>query len=421
MIQKIIEKLKSPAILYTLSSLIYSFSTYMVLLFVPYKLNLESMAQFSAVVNISMMLSFVFEFGVVTSFLRFNQLYAITKYINAYMQIVIFLIMIFLSISFLGDPIDSFLGIDKIDVKRSYVYLIAFAILSWVFFKNIFLSNKKIGTIFVNAVVLTLIRLISLAVILFSSYNFSIEDILLYLFIAPFAVIMFYNLNYDLGAIKDSIKFFSNIRVKRIFFKRFKTILIFALTTYVISLLFVYTSRYPIIYLTKENATKLLAEIGYATSIGGMIIIFSVSIRSYLISKFNISNTDEIKRYIETMFSYRYKFLIATFLLSTLLSLVVYYIKPSYLSFDTVIYVFILVVSYAFSTYLGMFSLLSKTFNFNNLELRLNILRLILVLFWTNLFLIDHNMIGYIGLNLSMVAVEFIFAKIVLNRVAQKR
>ena len=421
MIQKIIEKLKSPAILYTLSSLIYSFSTYMVLLFVPYKLNLESMAQFSAVVNISMMLSFVFEFGVVTSFLRFNQLYAITKYINAYMQIVIFLIMILLSISFLGDPIDSFLGIDKIDVKRSYVYLIAFAILSWVFFKNIFLSNKKIGTIFVNAVVLTLIRLISLAVILFSSYNFSIEDILLYLFIAPFAVIMFYNLNYDLGAIKDSIKFFSNIRAKRIFFKRFKTILIFALTTYVISLLFVYTSRYPIIYLTKENATKLLAEIGYATSIGGMIIIFSVSIRSYLISKFNISNTDEIKRYIETMFSYRYKFLIATFLLSTLLSLVVYYIKPSYLSFDTVIYVFILVVSYAFSTYLGMFSLLSKTFNFNNLELRLNILRLILVLFWTNLFLIDHNMIGYIGLNLSMVAVEFIFAKIVLNRVAQKR
>jgi len=421
LIQKIIEKLKSPAILYTLSSLIYSFSTYMVLLFVPYKLNLESMAQFSAVVNISMMLSFVFEFGVVTSFLRFNQLYAITKYINAYMQIVIFLIMILLSISFLGDPIDSFLGIDKIDVKRSYVYLIAFAILSWVFFKNIFLSNKKIGTIFVNAVVLTLIRLISLAVILFSSYNFSIEDILLYLFIAPFAVIMFYNLNYDLGAIKDSIKFFSNIRAKRIFFKRFKTILIFALTTYVISLLFVYTSRYPIIYLTKENATKLLAEIGYATSIGGMIIIFSVSIRSYLISKFNISNTDEIKRYIETMFSYRYKFLIATFLLSTLLSLVVYYIKPSYLSFDTVIYVFILVVSYAFSTYLGMFSLLSKTFNFNNLELRLNILRLILVLFWTNLFLIDHNMIGYIGLNLSMVAVEFIFAKIVLNRVAQKR
>jgi len=419
--KKIIQKLKSPAILYTLSSLIYSFSTNMVLLFVPYKLNLESMAQFTAILNISFMLSFVFEFGVVTSFLRFNQLYGITKYINAYMQIIVFFLMFIAATTLLGYPIDKFLGIDSLNIGKEYVYLVAFAVLSWVFFKNIFLSNKKTEFIFFNALILTVIRVVVLVVIMINSNKFSMQELYLYLFILPFIVVMFFNLKNIFDYFIDSLKYISNKGVRGVFLKKFKTISFFAITTYMISILFVYASRYPVIYLTKESVTKTLAEIGYATTIGGMIIIFSVSIRSYFISKFNISNTDEIKKYINKMFSYRYKFLLITLLFATLVSAIIYFIKPNYLSFDTVVYVFILVVSYAFSSYLGMFSLLSKTFNFNKLELILNVIRLLLVIFWTNIFLKEHPIAGYTGLNFSMVVVEFIFAKIVLNRVAQKR
>ena len=420
MLSKIMDKLKNPAILYTLSSLIYSFSTYIIVLLVPYKLNLESMADFSASLNIVMMLSFVFEFGVVTSYLRYNQLYGVTKYINAYFQIAIFLLMFFVSGSFLGGYIDGFFGAGNITLKNSFVYLSSFAVLSWVFFKNIFLANKKINMIFINGVILTLVRIGFLTYILSSSDSFSMNDIYLYLFILPFVFIIFFNLKYDFEAFKESFSFSKNKIDRKIFLKRSKQIVIFALTTYVISVLYVYTSRYAIIYLTKFDAIKFIAELGYATSFGGMIIVFSVSIRSYLISKFNISNTKEIKDYIKMMASYKFKFIVASILFSSLLALMVYLIKPNYLSFDTVIFVFVLVQAYLTSAYLGMFSLLSKTFNFNNLELKLNLIRLALVIFWVHLLLLDYPIIGFIGLNLSMVLVEAFFAKIVLDRVDKK-
>ncbi|RUM67060.1 MAG: hypothetical protein DSZ06_02075 [Sulfurospirillum sp.] len=421
MLSKIKSLLHNPGMLYTLSSLIYSFSTYIIVLLIPYTLNLQSMANFSAALNIMMMLSFVFEFGVVTSFLRYNQLYDTTKYINAFMQIIIFILMVIFSETFFGDFLDKFFGVNHIDLDRTYIYLSAFAVLSWVFFKNIFLSNKKINMIFYNAVILTLIRIVFLAYIFISQKSFSLDEIYLMLFILPFIFIIFYNLRYDFISLKEAFKFSSNKTHKRVFFTRFKKILFFALTTYVISILYVYTSRYPILYLTKHNATKLLAELGYATSFGGMIIVLSVSIRSYLISKFNISNTDEIKLYINKMFSYKYLFIIGSLLFSFVMALFVYFIKPSYLSVDTAIFVFILVESYLVSAYLGMFSLLSKTFNFNNLELKLNLVRLILVVIWVHTMLVHSPIIGFLGLNLSMVLVEFYFAKIVLERVKKKR
>jgi hypothetical protein len=328
--------------------------------------------------------------------------------------------MFFISGSFLGGYIDSFFGAGNITLKNSFVYLSAFAVLSWVFFKNIFLANKKINMIFINAVILTLVRIGFLAYILSSSDSFSMNDIYLYLFILPFIFIIFFNLKYDFEAFKESFSFSKNKIDRKIFLKRSKQIVIFALTTYVISVLYVYTSRYAIIYLTKFDAIKLIAELGYATSFGGMIIVFSVSIRSYLISKFNISNTKEIKDYIKTMASYKFKFIAASILFSALLALMVYLIKPNYLSFDTVIFVFVLVQAYLTSAYLGMFSLLSKTFNFNNLELKLNLFRLALVIFWVHLLLLDYPIIGFIGLNLSMVLVEAFFAKIVLDRVDKK-
>ncbi len=420
MISKIVAKLKTPAILYTLSSLIYSFSTYIVMLLIPYKLDLGLMAHFSAALNIVMMLSFIFEFGVVTSYLRYHQLYKTTHYINATMQLIIFVLMIVVCETFLGDLLDHFLGGEKVDLDRRYIYLSAFAILAWVFFKNIFLANKQIRTIFFNALFLTVARVGFLIYILLSPTKLSLDRIYLYLFILPFGGIIFYNLKYVLSTLAQSRHYWKNSVHRHIFLKRFKGVLVFALTTYVISILYVYASRYPIVYLTKESATKLLAELGYAMSFGGMIIVFSVSLRSYLISKFNISNTDEISRYVKTMASYKYRMLFGSLIVSLLFALIVYFIKPAYMSIDTAYFVFILVEAYLLSAYLGMFSLLSKTFNFNNLELKLNLSRLAVVIFWSYALLLSHPILGFLAINASMVLIEFLFAKIVLDRVEKK-
>ena len=421
MISKIKAKLSNNATLYLLASLIYSFSTYIVVLLIPYKLNLALMADFSAALNIIMMLSFVFEFGVVTSYLRYNQLYAPTRYINAYIQLAIFIFILFVSQTFLGDALDHFLGMDNVDLNQNYLYMAVFAILSWVFFKNIFLANKNIMMILINAVILTALRIAMLGYILWSDASFSTDEIYLYLFILPFAFIIFFNLKHDFSEFKSSLTFAKDAKQRALFFKRAKQILIFAFTTYMITIIFVYTSRYAVIYLTKMNATQLIADLGYATSFGGLIVIFSVSLRSFFISKFNISNPDEIDRYITKMASFKVKFLIASIMISGIIALLVYLIKPDYLSMDAVIFVFLLVEAYLLSAYLGMFSLLSKTFNFNNLELKLNILRFILVFGFTHLLLLKYPIAGFSAINLSMVLVELYFAKIVLGKVAEKR
>ncbi len=417
MIKKIISKLSNDATLYTLSSLIYSFSTYIIVLLIPYKLDVKSMADFSATLNTVMMLSFVFEFGVVTSYLRFNQLYKTTKYTNAFIQLSIFLLILFISQSVIGDYLDRFFGMQNIEITQTLVYFSTFAVLSWVFFKNIFLANKKIKVIFANAVVLTVIRILMVGYILFSTKVFSMDEIYIYLFIVPFIFIIFFNLKHDLTNMIDSFKFIGSQRDRAIFFKRLKSVVIFAVATYIISLLYVYATRYALIYLTKHNATQLIAELGYAMSFGGIVLIFSVSIRSFLISRFNISNIDAINEYIKKIKSYAILFLIASLIFSVAVGGIVEFIKPHYMSSRVAIFTMILVATLLINAYLGLFSLLSKTFNFNKLELKLNIIRLALVVLSTHLFLPKYPIVGWALINLSIAIVALYFAIIVLNRI----
>ncbi len=420
MINKIKKKLSNNGTLFLLASLTYSASTFIIVFLIPYKLDLKMMADFSAALNIAMMLSFVFEFGVATSYLRYNQLYGVTKYINAYIQLGVFLLIFIVSQSFIGGIINQFMGMDNVNLNSNYLYLVVFAVLSWIFFKNIFLSNKNIKFIFYNSIFLTFVRISILIYILLSSRKFSTDEIFLYLFIAPFVLIMFINLKTIISDLIASFSYINSTTNKKLFFKRFKQIIIFSIGTYIIGIIFVYGSRYALIYLTKMNATQLIAEIGYAMSFGGIINMFSVSVRSYLISKFNISDVKAIKNYIDTMLSYKYKYALGAIVLSLLISLLVYVIKPNYMSFNTVAFVFILSITYFMTAYAGMFTLLSKTFNYNKLEIYFNITRLVLVMLFSYLLLIDYPILGFLCINISSALVVFVFAKLVLKKVDKR-
>ena len=406
--------------LFTISNLIFSFSTYIIALVIPYKLNLEAMADFSATLNIVMILALVFEFGLATSYLRFNQLYKSTQYINAYFQVFIFILLLLFYSTFLGDYLGVFLGLENVTLSHEYVYLSIFAILSWMFFKNVYLSNKKIKFILFNAIALLLIRVGFLIFIFMRDAVPSLDEIFLYLFISPFVLIAFFNIKHNVIYLLES---FYKMREKRnisIFIKRFKKIIIFSAFSYVIGTLYVYTSRYVLVYLTENNMTELLAELGYAFSFGGLIMVFMVSMRLYFISKFNISDIEVIKIYIKKINYYKYHFFIASILFSLAISVAVWLIKPEYLSIRSVYFLFMLIFSYSSIMYFSMITLLSKTFDFNKLELVLNVIRLVLVMFSVHLFMKTSPLIGFAFFSANMVIIEFIFARIVLNKILNK-
>ena len=417
MIERIKSLLNNEGAIYFLSSLVYSFSTYLIALLIPYKLNLESMAEFSAVFNIVMLLSFVFELGIVTSFLRHNQIYKVSGYINAFLQLSIFILILIFSKTILGNWLDGLFGLGSVSIAREYIYLSVLSILMWIFFKNNLLAQKKIKLIIYNAFWILFVRVFFLIYIFFYTSKISLNHIYLYLFIIPFIVMLVFLL-------RDNIKFVFNLkdligdkRNINIFRKRLKIFIKFSILTYFIAILYVYTGRYVIVYVTDHQMKQLMAELGYAFSFFGLVLVFITSIRSYLISKFNISDMDAIEKYVKKINSYRYKFFLLSIVISIIMSYIVFLIKPSYLSDRSVVFVFILILSYVLIAYYSLITLLSKTFNFNQLELILNIIRLILVILSVHLIFVKYPIGGFIILNISMVAIEYIFARIVLKRV----
>ena len=406
--------------LFTISNLIFSFSTYLIALIIPYRFDIKMMADFSATLNIVMILAFVFEFGLATSYLRFNQLYKTTQYINAYFQFLILLLLFLFYSTFLGDYLGGFLGFENVSLNNGYLYLSIFAILSWMFFKNIYLSSKKIKFILFNAIVLLFIRVGFLIFIFMREDAPTLDEIFLYLFVFPFVLIAFFNLKNNIVYLKKSFQQIGEKRNIAIFKKRFKKLIVFSGFSYIIGTLYVYTSRYVLVFLTEKDMTEVLAELGYAFSFGGLIMVFMVSMRLYFISKFNISDVEAIKIYIKKIGHYKYHFFTATILVSLAISSAVWVIKPEYLSMRSIYFLFMLIFSYSCIMYFSMITLLSKTFDFSKIELVLNIIRLGLVMLSVQLLMETSPLLGFAFFSANMVLIEFIFARIVLNKILKK-
>lgn len=422
MFQKLKNLATNEGSLYFLSSLIYSFSTYIIALLIPYKLNLEMMAEFSALFNIVILISYIFEFGIVTSFLRHNQIYQSSKYINAFLQLFMFVMILLLAYTSLGGVVSALFGLGNIDVKQEYIYFSVLSVLMWVFLKSNYLAHKNIRAIIINAFIILTLRAGFLMYILLNDETMTLNHIYITLFVLPFLWTLLIILKEN---IMKMVVVFKKIKQDKryltLYMKHFKQFILFSVATYFISLLYVYASRYPIVYVTAQNDTVLMAELGYAFSFFGLILVFITSIRTYLISKFNISDMDAIMIYLEKMRRIWPQFLLGSIVVSVLGSYLVYLIKPSYLSDRAVIFLFMLILTYMMIAYFSLITLLSKTFNFNNMEIKLNIIRLILVLLSVYLVFSRFTIVGFALINLSMVGVEYYFSKKVVQKIMLRK
>lgn len=417
MISRLKALLANEGMMFFISNLVYSFSTYLIALLIPYRLNIESMAGFSAAFNIVMMLIFVFEFGLTVSYLRFNQIYRISDQINAAIQIAIFLLLFLLSQTVLGAYTDRLFGVEDLGIRQEWIYLSIFALLSWIFLKTTLLAKKRVRFIIVNSFIILGVRAAFLLYILFGTADIDLDLIYLDLFILPFGLVILLNMKYNVGFLLACREKMTHKPFQKLFWKRTKQFLGFSALTYIINGLYIYTNRYAIIYMVNTKMTTTLAELGYAMSFGGLIMIFISSLRSYFLSKFNISQMEAVTAHIDRLKRYRWIVVGGGVVVAALIAGVVYMIKPAYLSRDASIYVFILIYESIIVAYLSLFSLLSKTFNFNMLELKLNIIRLLLVVAVVHMVFGHYPIWGFVLINLAIAGVEFYFARRVLEKI----
>lgn len=413
MIKKFQSLIAKEQSLFLFANIIFSGSTYLVMLFIPYFLNMTKMASFSSVYNALLLLLFFFEFGISISLLRFYQIKKSSYLINSVLQIIIFCLVLILAYSSLAELAMNFFNLN---VDTTLFFLAIILQLSWVFAKSNLLSLKGYRYILTLAISILLLRIYGFYALI-DSGTFTINEIILSMFIIPFSLTFVYVVFGNIRNIVSIYKKQFGVRLLKIFLVQLMHFIKFSVATYFIGLLYVFASRYLIIYLTDSGNNEVLADMGYAMTFLGIITIASVSFRTYFISRFHLSDKESIYKHLNGLFEQVKPYAFIGLVIATGLSVIVYLIKPNYLTINSSIFVFISVITYFSIFLLSLITLLSRTMKCNLLELKINLLRLFLVIIICHTVLTNHPVIGFLLVNLVMLSFEFYFAKQIIKRI----
>ena len=412
---------KKDGVKFILSNLIFSISTYFVMLVVPYYLKIETLSEFTAIYQIILFYLVIFEFGLSISYVRYKRIYESTAIINSVLQLVVILIILIFSFSNLGNILNSLVNLDKTSIFNITLFLSVISMLIWSFLKSILLSNKKYNIILIFSLFILIFRIFSLLFV--ELKEIEINKIFVWFFIYPFLPAFFYLIIIHFKNFLKLITLKRNYLDKKflkIYKYRIKKYINFSFLTFLSSLIYGYTIKILIIFSLKYEYTEELAQIGYAMTFVGIVSIFVMSLRNYYISKFSFTEIKQINEFLKFIKSIKISITIMTILLLLIISIIIYIMKPAYLNNITILYSNIIIISYVLISYFSMTTLLTKTFNENKLELYINLFRAIGVLIIT-IFILERNfLITLILIYLFIPFMEYIYSKILLNKIKHK-
>lgn len=409
------QKLLSETSWFLLANMIFSASTYIVGILVPYILNTDYLAWYTSGNQILLVLSFIFEFGLSISFLRYYKLDNSSRYLNSFIQIILFIFIIACGY-FFGPQINSLFNLDNLPVDYTILYVLVISQLSWIFVKNWLLAINKLKTLLFHSILIFILRIL-LLIHLFYIESFSLTQLFVETLLLPFIPTILHLGYININVMIEGLKKYGRIIPPQDnLFKHLYEYIQYSALTYISGFIYLYSGRYFIIYLTGKN-NVVLADVGYSMTFIGILLVFYTSIRNYLISRLRMDNLDFIHSYIKALQKMSWLFLIGSVVISLLFSYIVFLIMPEYLTLNAVIFAFILFMTRVLLIYTGLFTVLSKTFAYNKLELILNIIRLTAIVLITH-FLLDFNIIlGIVLIHIVQLGIELLFAQKVIRKI----
>jgi hypothetical protein len=201
-------------------------------------------------------------------------------------------------------------------------------------------------------------------------------------------------------------------RIKKYFF--------FSSATFLSSLIYGYTLSILIIKLLEINEKTKLSELGYGMTFIGIVSIFVISIRNFYISKFKFNDKAEIINFLNFINSLKIKTFILSIIICITLSSFIYLIKPDYLSNNTILYTILIILSYILISYFSMYTLLTKVFNENFLEIKINLIRCIGVYMIVHFYVEKNFNITLIAVYSFIPLMEFIYSRILISKINLK-
>lgn len=350
-----------------IANIIYSISTFAVNICLPYILEYSFFNEFIYMFQMVLFMTTVMQIGIVVGLYKFIEK-SRQSIFNVYYIIILVVNILLLFLGLLSPNFISILL--KLDTLTKTEHLIFFLsiIVSGIFLynkgKNI--ADKAYKYMMKVAITAFVIRI--LIVIILCLYNTTSLSLTLFLvFILPFA-----------QDIKDYLKnSFKYIRFKELDISLLRIFSIYSLKVWTIGTLFIVSDRIFLIY-TKDINPQLTTAIAFSSGFLGIISLFNASFTNYFLSNLSSERIEEVKNYTKKLKGLILPYSVLLLVICLFFSGLIYIIYPTLGSIAAII-LFITLLRAGLISYLGMFSLLTKVLDLLNLEITLNICRIILV------------------------------------------
>ena len=400
--------LKKDFMFFLMANIVFSLSSFLVNIFLPKILSANTYTQFVYIFQMvlfstnTMQLGFVlalYYFAKQNSKESFNIYYTLVSLLNIGILICCLL------------PHSFVFGLLKLQ-DLSFAERFGFALS--VIVSSIFLYNKGANIqqkeyhymlwVSLSAFLLRIAALIYIAL----THTGGNTMLLLLIFVCPFVV-----------DIKDyMLRVIRNVRPRQIKKPMLSDFTTYSLKAWLTGVLFIISEKMFLIS-TKDMDEVFTASLAFASGFIGIIYIFKATFYNFYLAKFSRDNIQEIKNYVQKLLKYALPYFVLLLFIVACSCICVRYIFGG-LGESAWKILFVLLMQTGIICYLGMITLLTKTLNYLNLEIILNIFRVLLVWAICNQWKTDNMLTWYSVSVFALMTPEIIISAFILNRLAHK-
>lgn len=398
----IIEKIKTPLFMFIIANALYSFSTWLISLLSPYVLEKETYEHFIYSFQTMLYVASISTLGLVPTLLRYYK-YGNEKYQTYFLYCITAIVLFLLLIGGIPEnPLSIFLNIDDYILPNHWMfYLSSVSVLLFVFNRAILTAQEKYTLLIKTIFIIFFVRIISLLIV--KIFGITSDTIVLFLIcVLPLSWEFVFYLR-------------KLINIKIVFdTKEFRDFIVFSLLTSAIGIIYVTTSRLYLLELKSQNST-IVPIISYIYGMLGVITIFNTSFTSFFIGKLDGRNIIQVASYLNRIKKYSIPFLLFSIGLSALLYLFVFCVYP-YDHATAAIFAAIAAMSSSLTAFVGLISLMTKTFNLLKIQLIINIVSFLVTLVFVKHIPNIESYLMYCFLSVIHLSFEMIVAYIVIRK-----
>lgn len=389
---------------YVLANVLYSMSSFIVNLSLPFVLDTAFYSHFVYVFQMVMFMTGMTQLGIIVGLYRFIKQNR-HEALNVYYTILLF---IYLTLLILGCITNNFINqlikIGQMSTVENLLFYMAIIVSSmYVYNKGKNVADKAYKYMMRVTLSAFIIRVLIL-VLLFFLHTTSLSLVLFLLFVLPFVQDV-------VDYIRNSFKHVSFKRLNR---ELLKTFMLYSLKVWLIGALFT-TSDKIFLISTKGLDAQFTTAIAFSAGFIGIISLFNQTFQNYFISNLSPENPQNITRYIRRIKKMSLVYFVCLLFVAIAFSGIVY-LFYSRLGMIASIVLFTTLVRAGFISYLGMFSLLTKVLDLLNVEILLGIARIAVVYCLCNLWHPENMLIWYIVVLFSVPFPEFVLSILVCRK-----